>query len=409
MTGAVVTVGDELLQGIIQDTNTPYLEGVLLGLGIEPVLDLTVGDVREDISQALVFAMGRARVVVVTGGLGPTEDDVTREAIAGFCGLPLEFNPEAWKWIRERIQVRGTILREDHKRQAMFPKGAVLFPNRAGTAWGFGVHQNDGWIIAMPGIPREMKVMMEGEVIPFLLRRLSLPTARRIRVLKTFGLKESEVNALLRDLMKRYPRHLGLMVREYGEVHVKIQGDSSTVDKLEDEVRKLLQQHIYGQDGDTLEAVIGNLLREQGLTISTAESCTGGMLAHTITNAPGSSDYFLAGFVTYTSEMKHKVLGVPQEILERYTAVSEETALHMVRGLVERTGTDIGIATTGIAGPAGGSSDRPVGLVYVGYAIKGHTKVVEYRFHTDRLGVKTLTVKSALDHVRRALIKGNAK
>ncbi len=271
-----------------------------------------------------------------------------------------------------------------------------------GTAWGFAVNYEDRWIIALPGVPRELRALTEGAVIHFLKDRFPQTTSQELRVLKTFGLKESEVNALLKDILKAHPS-TGLMVRDHGEVHVRLCGPPKEVNDLAKEAKKRLGYYLYGEGEDTLEKVVGHLLKEKGLTVSTAESCTGGMLAHTITNVPGSSDYFWGGFITYTDDIKHKLLGVPLEVLKHHTAISPETAQCMVEGLVKRTGTDVGISVTGIAGPTGGSTEKPVGLVYIGYHFPQGTEVVEYRFQADRPGVKTLAVKSALDHVRKVL------
>jgi len=406
MTGAVITVGDELVQGLVLDTNAPYLEEKLLGLGFQPRLSMSVRDSREDICQALGLATMKARVVIVCGGLGPTEDDVTREAIAHFCGAPLEFHQGAWQWVQDRLASRGRTATPDHKRQALFPRGATLFPNREGTAWGFAMNYEDRWIVVLPGVPRELKALVEVEVVHFLKDRFPQATHQKLRLLKTFSLKESEVNTLLKDLLKKHPSSIGLIIRDYGEVHIRLCGFPKEVEALATQARRRLGDHIYGEDEDTLEGVVGSLLKDQGLTISTAESCTGGMLAHAITNVPGSSDYFLGGFVTYTNEMKHRLLGVPWEVLNRYTAVSSETARSMVKGLVERTGADVGISVTGIAGPTGDTPEKPIGLVYIGYRFPQSTEVAEYRFQADRIGVKTLAVKTALDHLRRALAKG---
>ncbi len=405
MTGAVVTVGDELVQGLILDTNSPYLEEKLLELGFQPRLSASVMDRVEEICQILGLATMKARVTLVSGGLGPTEDDVTREAISRFCHAPLELHEGAWQWIQERLAIKGLTPTPQHQRQAYFPQGATLFPNRMGSAWGFAVNHQERWILALPGVPRELRAMMEGEVIPFLRERFPGITPMTLRVLKSFGLKESQVNALLKDLLQEHPG-MGLMVRDYGEVHLRLCGPPGEVEPLAGEVRKRLGHHFFGEREDSLEGLVGSLLKDRDLTLATAESCTGGMLAHTITNVPGSSDYFLGGFVTYTDQMKHRLLGVPMETLERHTAVSRETAQAMVEGLVKRTGAGVGISVTGIAGPTGGSPETPVGLVYLGYRFPWGTEVLEHRFQASRIGVKTLAVKTALDHVRRRLSRG---
>ncbi len=404
MKGAVIATGGELLQGLIQDTNSSYCDGILVDLGFAPVVNMVVGDEMENIIRALDSACSEASLVLLSGGLGPTEDDVTREALARFCGAPLGFHQGAWQWIQERLEARKSIPREDHKRQAYFPKGAILFPNRKGTAWGFALSRGRVWIVALPGIPRELKPLMAKEIVPFIREHFPQVEGLQSILLRSFGLKESEVNYMLKDLIRAHPNRLGLMVREYGEIHVRIVGPTPLVEDLARQVQGFLGDYLYGDGEETLEGVVGKLLRERGLTISTAESCTGGMLAHTITNVPGSSDYFMASFVTYTDDMKHRFLGVPREVLDRYTAVSKETAHYMVKGLVERTGTDLGISVTGIAGPMGGDPERPVGLVYIGCHFPQGAEVNEYRFLTDRLGVKTMAVKTALDRVRRYLV-----
>jgi len=403
--GAVVAIGGEILQGVIQDTNSFYCNGILVELGFSPVVNMVVGDSVEEIMGVLDFACSKASLILVSGGLGPTEDDVTREALARFCGVPLEFHEEVWRWIGERLRSRKTALREDHKIQAYFPKGATLFPNHNGTAWGFAVFKEEAWIVVLPGIPGELKLLMVEEVNPFVRNRFSHSGDTKSIVLKSFGLKESEVNALLKPFMKAHPGQIGLMVRDYGEVHVRIVGAVSLVEELACQVQKALGDHVYGGGDETLESVVGGLLKGQRLTISTAESCTGGMLAHTITNVSGSSDYFIGGFVTYTNEAKRRFLGVPKDVLEQYDAVSEETAHHMVKGLVERTGSSVGIAVTGVAGPMGGTAEKPVGLVYIGYSFLGDIEVERHLFHGDRLGIKTMAVKTALDKVRGRFVE----
>jgi len=402
--GAIITIGDELLSGLVLDSNALFLEELLLRCGIDPVVKFTVKDEAHQIKKALSFASQISQIILLSGGLGPTEDDVTREAVAEFCGVSLNLDEKAWEIIKSRLEERRVFIRDSHKKQALIPEGAISFANPIGTAWGFAIKRNKNWIIALPGVPKELILMGEEKVLPLLKKTHPKASSLMVKVLKTFGLKESDVNHALYDMQKKNPGKIGLMIKDYVEVHIKLTASDNEIENLEKEVKDKLGNFVFGENNETLESVAGKLLKEKGLSISTAESCTGGMLAHTITNVPDSSKYFVEGLVTYTEEAKRKELSVPEEVLKRFGAVSSECAFYMVKGLVEKTRTDIGISITGVAGPTGGTKEKPVGLVYIGYAFPTGIEVKKYYFSSDRLGVKTMAVKSALDTVRRYLL-----
>ncbi len=398
---SVVAVGNELLGGGVSDTNTARIASTLQEVGIELLLSLQVRDETREIVDGISHAMGKTPLVFVCGGIGPTEDDLTREAVAEVLGRPLRLNEEAWSSIESRLRERGVPPREGHKRQAMIPEGAIPLPNEVGSAWGALAEREGRVIVMLPGVPRE--------VIPMLKRAIPLlptewrGTPRVVARVRSFGLPESEIDRLLKPLWREPSISLGLRVLSPRHVEVRITGKGEKVEEAKSRVATLLQDHAYSTQGEELEEVVGRLLTETGKTIATAESCTGGMIAHTITNVPGSSRYMLEGLVTYSNEAKERILGVSRETLVAHGAVSRETAQEMVKGLKGVSGAHCCVAVTGIAGPGGGTPQKPVGLVFAGFYLEDRLWVREYRFAGSRLEIKGLTTLSVLNEVRLAL------
>ncbi|MCX7918844.1 MAG: competence/damage-inducible protein A [bacterium] len=415
MQAEIVSIGTELTLGQIMDTNAVYLSRQLYQLGIEVNYRSTVDDNLARIIEIVRIALTRNDIVILCGGLGPTEDDLTRDVIAQIAGVPLEFRPELFEMITNYFtRIRpGVKMPETNRVQAYVPKGAKYFINSRGTAPGILLETQGKLIIALPGPPRELQPMWMEQVRPELELRYRSQQIMKFRILKVVGLSESAINEKIQDLMQTTGEsHVGLMA-EQGEIAIRILAKSeleSNVDeqleRIEREIRSRIGEYIYGTDHATLESVVGDLLRQNQLRLATAESCTGGLLGHRITNVPGSSDYFEVGFVVYSNIAKQKLLGVPAETIETYGAVSEQTALAMVIGLLDRTNVDIGIAITGIAGPTGGTAVKPVGLVYIALGERNRNpQCNRYTFTGERELIKWRSTQEALDVLRKYLIQ----
>ncbi|RLA98696.1 MAG: competence/damage-inducible protein A, partial [Deltaproteobacteria bacterium] len=361
---------------------------------------------REEIVEVLREAMGMADVVLVTGGLGATPDDLTREAAALAFGRRLVLNEEYRESLKEKFREWGLDFTREEERQAFLPEGAVPLPNPIGIC-GFRMEAEGKVAFFFPGVPRELREMVKGSLVPFLQERAE--GASFSKLFKVFGPTESGVKELLEGFegdftlafLPSFPEiHLRLTLRgrDREELLKEMEG-------LEEELRGRLGLHLFGTEDDTMEKVVGELLRERGATIATAESCTGGLVAHRITEVPGSSDYFEGGVVSYSNRAKVELLGVPEEILGRHGAVSEETARLMAQGIRERRRTTFGLSTTGIAGPTGGTPEAPVGRIFIALATKDHVEVRRYDLFGDRGQIKLLASEIALDRVRRFLLR----
>jgi len=408
----LLSVGTELLLGEILDTNAAYLAEKLSELGINVYHKTTVGDNAERLAAALRISLARADVVLATGGLGPTEDDITAAAVAQVTGADLVEDEAAADTIRSFARQRGLRQFDSLLKQARVPKGAQVVPNPVGTAPGFILASGSNTVIALPGVPAEMKAMAEQTVLPY-LERLCAPDGRAIilsRVLRLGGIGESQTEAEIADLIRAQTNPtIAPLAREY-EAHLRITArapDRAAADKLiapiEAEIRRRLGDHVYGADEETLEAAVGKMLREARLTLAAAESCTGGLIGHRLTNVPGSSDYFAGSLVTYSNEAKTALLNVPEETIRRHGAVSADTARAMAEGAREAYGSDIAVSSTGIAGPSGGTAAKPVGLVYTAIAGLGDAIAEEHRLRGNREMVKGRAAQAALYLLYRAL------
>jgi nicotinamide-nucleotide amidase len=408
MKAELVSIGTELLLGEILDTNAQYLGARLPALGIDLYYMSKVGDNLGRLSEVIERAWGRSDLVLTTGGLGPTEDDLTREAIAQVLGEEPAVDPELERALRQFFARRGVTMPERNVKQALLIPSARAIPNPRGTAPGWWVERQGRIIVAMPGPPSEMERMWEKEVAPELERRH--PGAVLIaRTLKTVGLGEGHIDEIVSPLLKSTNPSIGVYARADG-VQLRIAAKAPTRDEalrliepVETEMRRLLGDVVWGADDDTLEGVVGALLEERGLTLATMESCTGGLLANSITNIPGSSAYFRGGLVSYVTEMKI-AWGVDAAIIEQHGVISAECALAMARAARDRIGADVGVGITGVAGPDP-QDGKPPGTIHIG--LDSGLEVpqsLSYQFAQGREAVKRRAVTAALTLLRRTLL-----
>tara|TARA_R110002096_G_scaffold105923_2_gene233056 strand:- start:6979 stop:8223 length:1245 start_codon:yes stop_codon:yes gene_type:complete len=402
----VINTGTELLLGQVVNTHVAYLGEELLPLGLRIQRQTCIPD-GDPIAEMLAEAFPRADVLLVTGGLGPTSDDVTREVIAGMLGLDLEIDEEIVDQIRRIFRRFGREMPETNKRQAMVPIGSIVLDNPNGTAPGLYFPAHEGrnpHIFVLPGPPRELKPMFQNLVKPRLAEMVAavsgkVPTYRNFRII---GVGESHIAEVIEEPLRQLEDvEIGYCAR-LGEVDIRVIATPDVLDRAEKLVRDEFGEHLINCDGRTLEETVVQLLAEKGEWLATAESCTGGFIAHTVTNVSGSSGVFRQGYVTYANEAKMEMLGVPASMLDEHGAVSEPVARAMAEGCLERGNVDHAVSVTGIAGPTGGTEEKPVGTVYVGQASKGgETWVRHYRFSGDRLSFKQRVTRMALDLVRR--------
>ena len=415
--GEIIAIGSELLIGGRLDTNSLFLSERLGALGIEVRFKSVVGDSEDDIVAVLIAASRRADIVILTGGLGPTRDDCTRQAVARAVGRPLRRRAAAFAVMSARLAVWGRTPTVAQLKQTLMPSGADVLNNPVGSAPGFSLHWNGSFIAAVPGVPREAEAMFNAAVVPQLVDHGTRDTARdgtRIeqRLLHTFGLFESDIDQQLRDLMRMHRSiQLGLLASALGvTISLTARGVPSRstplLNRMVHAVKRRLHRYVYAEGDETMEEVVGRQLAKQGITLAVAESCTGGLIGHRLTQVPGSSGYFDRGVISYSNQAKHEVLGVPLALLRRYGAVSSPVAAAMAKGIRLKSHADIGLSVTGIAGPGGGTANKPVGLVYIGLSVKGprrssqHTLTAEFHFHGDRHTIKMRSSQAALNMVR---------
>jgi len=407
----VISVGTELCLGLIQDTNASFLARRLAALGLSVGALSVVPDDPEAISRTLAAAMARNDLVVVTGGLGPTADDVTREAIAAAAGRPLERNVASQARLEGFFRKRGRPPTESNLQQADFPVGAVIFPNACGTADGFALSGDGRLVVAMPGVPSEMRAMYDS-VEAFVKGALAESSGVvATRLVRTFGLPESVVGERLAELMAPGLNPETGLLASGGTVSVRLTARAAAVedaggmlDAAETEVRRRLGANVFGCGDTTLAGAVGQLLIERGLTAAVAESCTGGLIADMLTDVSGISAAFLAGYVCYSNEAKTELLNVPPDLIARHGAVSEEVARAMALGAARRSRADIAVAVTGIAGPTGATPGKPVGLAYIALAGGGDVEVQKHVFAPPRRVVKERAARVALNMMRLRIL-----
>ena len=410
MKAEVISIGTELLLGEILDTNARYLGAQLPALGIDLYYMSKVGDNLSRLSEVIDRAWGRSDLVITTGGLGPTEDDLTREAIGRVMHEDLQPDPELERQLREFFEKRGVIMPERNIKQAMLIPSSSSIPNPRGTAPGWWVERDQRLIVAMPGPPVEMERMWENEVVPRLRRHPGAPQSVLVtRTLKTAGIGEGHVDELVSPLLKGTNPSIGVYARADG-VQLRLAAKAPTeedaralIEPVEAEMRQILGAFVWGADDETMEYAIGEQLRSRGLTIATMESCTGGLLANVITNVPGSSVYFRGGLVSYATEMKTE-WGVGADVIAEHGAVSVETAQAMARVARERLRADIGVGITGVAGPEP-QEEKPPGTVHVAVDTgMREPQTLSYQFAQSREAVKRRAVTTALTLIRRTLL-----
>lgn len=412
----VISIGTELTLGQTVDTNGAWLAARLAELGIRTLRHVTVADEAEPIRDVLLQAAEAADVVLVSGGLGPTDDDLTRQALAAAVGTPLELHAPSLERLRAFFAARNRVMPERNAMQAMIPRGGRALPNACGTAPGLQIVLHGTPCYVLPGVPYEMEAMFTSEVVPELraAARGAVLISRRLHV---FGPGESEIGQRIADLMQRGRNPEVGTTADVGVVGIRInvaapaQGAAlEQLDAAEAEVRRRLGTAVFGRDDDTLAGVVGRGLAEQKATLATAESCTGGLIGKLITDVPGSSRYYLGGFVCYANETKERFLGVAADDLQRHGAVSGVVARSLAEGAARATGASHALAVTGIAGPTGGTPDKPVGLVFIGVRSPVGTDTHESRFGHDaqRGFIRLRAARTALNLLRLALLGGAA-
>lgn len=414
MRGEIIAVGSEMLTPDRVDTNSLFITGRLNEIGVEIVAKTVAGDDREVLAAQLRLALTRADLVVCTGGLGPTSDDVTREAVAEAFGLALHEDRGTIERLEQRFARRGVKMPAINRKQAQVPAGAEIIANDRGTAPGLLLQRDGSVVVLLPGPPREMQPMFEALVRGRLARFGGGAVVVR-RVLKTTGRTESQIEEVVQPIYARWAtaptpiRTTILAMPGQIELHLAVRAESGeqarvVLDEATFEIAAALGPVLFATDNRRLEEVVGAMLRERGLRIATAESCTGGLVASRLTDVPGSSDYVERGAVCYSNRAKTEMLGVPEAMIHEHGAVSEPVAVAMARGIRDRAGTDLGVGITGIAGPTGGTPTKPVGTVVVAVAWAGGERVRTLWFPGEREQVKYHSSQAALDMVRRHLL-----
>lgn len=412
MKAYLISIGDELLIGQTINTNVALIGNLISDNNITIVKSTAIGDDVKVILDELELASARADLIICTGGLGPTHDDVTRNAFVQYFKTELVHNDDVLEDIKGMLKRRGRELKKSHEDQAMVPKVADIIRNENGTAPGYWIEKDDKIFIVMPGVPYEMKAMMSNHVIPRLIEKIGEPKEFIKKItLQTTGLPESIVAERLGDIdellsgakLAFLPNQYGVRLRVTVKSNIEEQASNHLLE-IEQKIRSKVGRFIYGRGDENLEDVVGRLLKERELRISVAESCTGGGLADRITNINGSSKYFERGVVTYSNAAKVELLKVDEDVMMEKGAVSAEVAMQMAEGVKSISGTDIGVSLTGILGPTGGVTDKPVGTVYIGYCDDKVCTAKRFQFGEDRVLNKNRATQAALEMIRRSLL-----
>ena len=408
----LVSVGTELLLGNIVNTNARYLSEKCAMLGLSVYYQTTVGDNEERLAEVIKTALNRSDIVILNGGLGPTEDDLTKETCAKVMGLPLVTDQHTKERLKEYYKGRKKEdLPESNWKQAVIPEGAVVFDNGNGTAPGLVVEQNGKTVILVPGPPNELYPMMEKQICPYLQKKNEEVILSQM--VKICGFGESKVEEMILDLIDKQTNPTLATYAKQGEVHLRVTARAATEEEAKKllkpmvkEIKKRFGEAVYTTDEkETLTDVVVKLLKKHELTVTTAESCTGGLLAGTLVGVPGVSEVFREGFVTYSNNAKRKLLDVSKSTLKKYGAVSAQTAKEMAKGGVFATDADICVAITGLAGPDGATPEKPIGLVYIACYMNDKVHVEEFRFKGDRQKIRERSVVQALDVLRRSILE----
>lgn len=406
----ILTIGDEILYGHITDTNSQFISATLDKAGIQVIRKTSVGDNREAIINGLKSAEAVADIIIMTGGLGPTKDDITKKTLADYFQTTLVMNEAVLSHVERLFTSRGRVMNDLNKTQALIPANAQVIHNAVGTAPGMWIEHEGKVFISMPGVPHEMKKMMEELIVPKLRNHFQTPAIIH-KWIKTINIPESTLAEKIEKWEDALPAHLKLAyLPKMGQVRLRLTGKGDDAEVLNAELEAqvaqlvpLIKDYIYGYEDDEIEKVVGSLLREKNKTISTAESCTGGYLAHLLTSVAGSSHYFIGSIVAYSNQIKMNELDVLPAILEEHGAVSEPTVIAMAEGIRKKFGTSIGLATSGIAGPDGGSPEKPVGTVWVAYADEKETFAKKLTLTQERMLNISLTTNFLLNLLRMKL------
>lgn len=411
MKAEIISVGTEILLGDIVNTNAQYLSKELASIGIEVFHEEVIGDNEDRLLEAIEHGFNRSDIIITTGGLGPTQDDLTKETACKYFGMDLVKHEESYEALKEYFSRMNRELTENNLKQVYFPKESIVLPNPNGTAPGAILEKNNKYIIILPGPPREMKPMFDNYVKDYLKSKGDgLIKSNVVRIL---GIGESMAATKLKDFIDNGVNPTVAPYAKEDDVILRISAKAKTeeeaqvlIDPIKKQIIDILGEDYYGEGEDnTIEQVLVNLLLDNNITIGTVESCTGGMIASRLVSCSGVSQVFLEGAVTYSNEAKMRTVKVKKETLDKYGAVSEETAREMAEGIAIRAGADIGVATTGIAGPDGGTDEKPVGLVYIGVYYKGKTEAYRYVFNGNRNKVRNRATVTALDMVRRKILQ----
>jgi len=403
ITAHIITIGDEILYGQILDTNAQWMSQQLDSIGVKVTQRLTIGDIKEEILNTLKYSEDRADIILITGGLGPTEDDLTKPILAEYFGVEMKMDEQALADVTAMFKRFKFELTPVNRLQANLPSNCTMIPNSLGTAPGMWFDENNTVFVSMPGVPFEMKELMSSFIIPKLKEQFDLPVIYH-KVVKTIGIGESWLADKIKPWTDALPKHIGLaFLPSLREVKLRLTTSGNNVELLQSEtdiqIEKLKNyagKYIYGYNKDSIESVVGSLLVTKNETISTAESCTGGYLAHMLTSVPGSSIYFKGSIIAYANEVKTEQLGVNQNTLDMHGAVSEQTVIEMAESVRTKFNTTYGIATSGIAGPDGGTKEKPVGTVWIAIATPTGTQTKLLSLAKDRMLNIKASSKSAL-------------
>ncbi len=407
MDAEIIAVGSELLTPDHIDSNSLFLTRKLNEAGVEVRLKTIVGDDRARLAAVFQAALKRSQLIILTGGLGPTEDDINRDVVAEVLGRPLREVPELRQRLESLFLRLGRKMSENNLRQATVPEGAEWLENKNGTAPGIWIEQDGATIVLLPGPPRELEPMFDSACLPRLAPRTS-GNRIRTRVLKVIGLPESEVDQRIAPIYKTYANPATTILAVSGAIEIHLRAHAANAEEadrllgvLADKIEATLGDHVFATHGETLEEVVGMYLVMKQETVAVAESCTGGLLAERLTRTPGSSNYFLGGAVCYSNRLKVRLAGVPERLLQEHGAVSKPVARALAEGVRRNTGADIGVGITGVAGPSGGTPEKPVGLVFIALADERGTEVREFRFPGDRARIRLWATQAALELIRR--------
>ncbi len=411
MTVEIICVGTELLLGNIVNTNAAYLAGKCADMGLSCYYQSVVGDNAERLTEAIRQAVGRSNIVILSGGLGPTEDDLTKETAAAVMGRELVMNEECKQSIASYFKKRGMEATENNWKQALIPEGALILENHNGTAPGMIIQDGETHVVLLPGPPLELIPMFEESVIPY-LNALG-PGVILSQTAKLCGISESKAETMIRDLIDAQTNPTIATYAKTGEVHIRVTARAESEKEAKKLIKPVVKEiktrfgyYIYStEESVTLEKAVVDLLMANHLSVTCAESCTGGMLSARLINIPGISDAYKCGYVTYSNKAKRRILGVKKGTLQKYGAVSKQTAEEMARGAAFASKADVAVAITGIAGPDGGTEEKPVGLVYIACNVKGKVTVKEFRFSGNRAKIREASTTAALMLMRQCMLE----